>query len=131
MNKSSISRYAITAAVGVALGFGLSYLQPKSKEIEEVIKYQDRVRVVKQVVERPDGTKETTEVIEKEREVEKEKKVVVKQQPDWKVSGSVSALRVGAPVYSLSVERRIIGSLYAGVYGRSDKELGVNISFLF
>lgn len=130
MNKSNVSRYIVTAVVGAAIGFGLSSLIPGREEIKEVTKYQDRVRVVKQIVERPDGTRETTETTERDTTLDQSKQVS-KKVPDWSVGVGASLPKGPSPIYTLQVQRRILGSIYAGAYVRTDSELGVLVSFQF
>lgn len=109
------------------LGLGIligSELFPKIEK-EEVIK--ERVKRVTRIVERPDGTKET--IINEETK----KDTVKKESPvgnEWYVSMGQSMIG-GETIYTLHTSRKIIGDLYLGGYGRTDKEYGLIIGYNF
>ncbi len=121
----------------------------------EVVKYVDRevVRVEKRDVVRyvkvtkPDGTvtetheadRGTTNTAATERVVEKVvEKIVTKhvtetRSPSWLVSAGVRApLRFPlAPVYDLSVSRRILGPVFLGIQGDTALSFGLRLTVEF
>jgi len=121
---------AMAFAIGVMICLITSMFIPKEKEIKEVIKYRERVRTVKKIVERPDGTKETTETTDTARSFDQDKSLKVTNRPDWNI-GVASSLNSSIPVYSLIVQRRILGNLHMGVYGQTDSTIGALISYSF
>ena len=136
MNKTKIIVLIIVSALSYSIG---NYIGKKAlkREIEivEVEKVQERVRTVTRIVEQPDGTKET--IIEEKRETDtvrdtKSKEVVSAYLPQWSVGLGYSLIgKDGIPVYTLNIDRRIFADLFAGVYGRTDKELGISLRFEF
>ncbi len=124
---SKIKTALIALVVGLLIGGSLAYLKPAN--VKEVVKFKEKTRTVTKVVERPDGTKETT--IVKDSEIQHESKRTQSGLPDWTVLASTSLNNPGTPVYTLSVYRRILGTLAVGAYARSDRELGVGVSYSF
>lgn len=115
------------------------------KEIEKVV-YRENRHVNTKIIEtiKPDGTivketyivDETVVFVDKEKEVERIKeamKIVETQKPQWKVSASTNILGKDKPldVYQLSVDRRILGPIFVGIYGRTDKEFGAGVGIEF
>lgn len=135
---------AILIAAGVGYGFG-RYVQPAKVEIkkEEVIKEVETTKkdivIVEKETHLPDGTvikekkteDKSTEVVKKE-EKTKESTVTTNEKPQWKVQ-ALAGLELGTvgPVYGAGVERRILGPFFAGVYGKTNKEVGASLSFEF
>ena len=110
-------------------------LLPAKIKIEEhlVTEVQERVIVHTRIVERPDGTKET--IIDEERNTDSrsESSKVTTSLPVYSVrlSQSISGEYAQKTVYTLGIDRKLIGSLSVGVYGRTDKELGATLSYSF
>lgn len=101
----------------------------KSKSTEKVVEtvYVDReVKVVE------------TKVVD--REVTKEKRVETRR-PDWRISAfaGVNVADPGfkptppyvSPVLGLGVERRMIGPVHVGIFGMTNKTVGLSASFEF
>lgn len=112
---------------GIALGVVLTlyYLKP---ETIKVTKTQETERVFTRIVERPDGSKVTE--ITKATNKKKEASTVSTRKNDY-IVGVSSSLNNAVPVQSLYLQRRIILDLYAGVYIRTDSEIGFIISYSF
>jgi len=138
MNKKQLAvAFLLVAAAGVAAG---RYINPRveikveehTKEVE-VVK-RDVKTVIKQV-ERPDGTKETETTIEDKTRSETQKesdkessKIVSNEKAQWKISAHlVPKEGLLGPVYGASVERRILGPIFAGAFGNTDKVFGLSV----
>lgn len=129
--KSKIIGYVIAMVVGAG---ACMYFDKDIHEIEEKIVYRDRVRtVVKEVItEKPDGTR----IIERETNKDEvkdsvsTKKESIPTKKNWAV-GVKYDLFSHEPVWTAEVQRRVIGDIYAGAYGRTDGIVGVGITILF
>lgn len=125
-----ISSYIIVLAIGGALG---TYFDA-SHTIEEKIVTRDRTRtIIKEVItENPDGTKVTERTTDKKEKsdtkVAKKESIPVKK--NWSV-GVKYDLFSDKPVWTAEVQRRILGDIYAGAYGRTDGIIGVGVTILF
>lgn len=125
-----ISSYIIVLAIGAGIG---TYFDAKHT-IEEKIVYKDRVKTeIKEVIkEAPDGTKITERTIykdeKKDTKIAKKEGIPVKK--DWAVGVKYDLLPVGEPVWTAEVQRRILGDIYVGAYGRTDGVAGVSITIL-
>jgi len=134
MSKTKISIVVISL---VLLSSVLTYFfAPKKVEYKEKIKVvevvKQEVRTITKFEKRPDGT--TTKTITEETINENKKssskelsKKITPIKKDWFVTGTYSIDND----YSISVQRRIILDLYAGIYARSDKEIGITVSYSF
>lgn len=134
MNNLKIA--SVTLLLGVALGaiVAKTYF-PEVKEVQtekEIIKTD--VKVVTRVVERPDGTKET--IIEStDKTVKREDKTSSKtnrKQPDYKANVIVKySFEDKKESYGALVETRLAGPLFLGVYGDTEKNVGVSVGLEF
>lgn len=140
-------KYIVIAVLAVGgLGYATGrYLQPAKVEIRieekikevEVVKHD--VRTVIREVTRPDGTKETETVIEdktqesRQKESErKEEKIVTNDKPQWKANVLLTTKQgLLGPAYGASVERRILGPIFAGAFANTDKVIGVTVGIEF
>lgn len=154
-NKYKILGVALLLLVAYALG---KYTQPAivvtKVETHEVIKYVEKETKTKQnnkdivIVETryPDGTvkKEThivdkgTVVIDKSKEGSSEKDsssttVVSYNKPQWKAAAllGITDYSLDNRVYGLEVERRILGPIFVGAWGLTNKTIGVSAGLEF
>lgn len=143
---------AVLLLCGACFGAG-RYLTPDKvvHEIEEKI-----VEVTKEVVKEigktqthiietdyPDGrhVKETfildekTVVIEKDKFneiIKHEKEVIENSKPQWAIGGSTGFnIDERKQDYGIQVERRILGNIWGGAYGKTDKDIGVMLKMEF
>lgn len=139
-------KLGVGAIIVFAVGAGTAlYVRPATvvTKTEEVVKEVDRVKkdvvVVEHEVKRPDGTVEidrtttdkSTETSKKESDT-KSSTVVTNAKPQWKAQALAGlSLDKLVPVYGAGVERRIIGPISAGVWGTTDRNLGVSVSLEF
>lgn len=131
--KTIISLSVILILVSSALTY---FFGPKKVEYKEKIKLVEvvktEVRLVTRKEKRPDGTTIETTIQEQIKEdiKTKDKEVAKKVTPikrDWFVTASISTDKD----YTISVQRRIVFDIYAGIYARSDKEIGLAVSYSF
>ena len=110
-------------------------LLPAKIKIEEhlVTEVQERVIVHTRIVERPDGTKETIIEERKDTDTRTESSKVTTGLPVYSVrlSQSISGEYANKTVYTLGIEKKLLGSLSGGIYGRTDKEYGLALSYSF
>jgi len=137
----NIKAVGIGAVILLALGFlGGRYVAPPKEVIKtevqekEVIK-KDVVTVTK-VITRPDGTKEevTTTTDKSQERKNKTTEILAKTgaEKQWHISAGLErASLTSANIYSLQVERRILGPFSAGLRANSERTLGVVIGAEF
>lgn len=135
---------AILVAAGLGYAFG-RYAQPAKEVIKtvEVVKtvtvvQHDTVTVTKQI-KKPDGTTETDTVItDKDVDItntaikDTSSETITNVKPQWKLSGqggyNFSSFN---KVYGAEVDRRILGPIFLGAWGNSDRAAGIAISVEF
>lgn len=136
MLKMNFKSIGIVLALLVSVSAAQYYFGPKKVEYKEKIKLVEvervEVRTITRNEKRSDGTQITTitkeEIKEDKKDLSKEvEKKVTPIKKDWFVTGTYSI----DDNYSLAVQRRILFDIYAGVYARSDKEIGLAVSFQF
>ena len=131
----------IAVAVALIVGFGLgSQLMPKTKvetvEVEKEVVRKDIVTVVKEVV-RPDGTKETTSTTTDKSKEQKSTASTTKVQAakyHASLSASPSDISLSNIRYTLSLEKRILGDIFAGASVSRDNfetRLGLSVGLEF
>lgn len=134
----NLKTYIIGGVVLLAVGFGIGrYTVPEHLEeqtsTETDSKKEDTVIVREE--KRPDGTviKETTKTSKKEESKKEETiKIVENHKPNWKASALAGYnLEAGRPVYGAAVDRRILGNIFLGVWGTTDKQVGASVSLEF
>lgn len=146
MNKYLKIALGVLVAAGLGYAFG-RYAQPAKIEIKKELQVKEievtkkNVVVVTHEEKRPDGTVITdTRTVDTSTEAtnrnstSKESTVVTNLKPQWKVGGAAGVkyneVRMEA-VYTIGVERRILGPIFVGAYGRTDKEVGLSVSVEF
>lgn len=145
----SILAILITLAVGLGLGYYFAPVKLKIEQKEvikevEKIKYKENKNINTKIVETiyPDGriVKETYIVdqsvvfIEKDKQLDKITENKTEKdgiKPQWFVKASTNLIPKLNSIYQVDVNRKIIGSIYLGVYGRTDKEIGIGVGLEF
>ena len=122
--------YIVVAACAVALTLWLSPTKIEEKIVTDV---RERVIVRTIIKERPDGTKVT--IIDERRDTvyhQDYSKITTRAQNTsiW-LSQSLSGEHAGRTIYTLGITKHLLGGLSGGLYGRSDKEIGVLLSYSF
>lgn len=103
-------------------------------EIKQQIVERNNIRTITKVVEKPTGEKETiTEVIDNSTKTANSSQNHVQyKNSEWLLGASIgSKVLTIEPIYTLRIDRRIIGPIFAGAYGRTDGELGLSITMEF
>jgi hypothetical protein len=97
----------------------------------------DHVTTVVVTKELPNGEKDTTTtttdntvVDDKTNANASTSTTISNVKPQWKVQAlaGLNGNNITVPVYGADIERRIIGPISAGLYGNSNKEVGLSIS---
>lgn len=122
--------------LGISFAYG-RYSAPKSTEIKEITK--EVVKTEKEYVirdiKKPDGTTvhEVVEVNKTEQsKVESSDTKVTVKKPDYKVSIIPQySFDTNKITYGGSVEKRISGPIFVGIYADSDKRIGLSVGVEF
>lgn len=141
-------KLALAALLIGGLGYAAGrYVQPAKVEIKKEVEVKEVEVTRKNIVtvtheeKRPDGTvitdsrteDKSTEATRTDTK-SKESTTITNVKPQWKVSGGagVKYNEISLqPVYTVGVERRILGPIFVGAYGRTDKEVGLSVSVEF
>lgn len=121
----------ISLLVGAAAGVYVT--KRYMPEVQTVEKEVAKEKIVERIVERtnPDGSKEkTTERTETRRE-EKAKSEAPQALAQWRAGAALGIDKDMQRQYQVTVERRLIGPVWAGAYGHSRGEAGVILSIEF
>ena len=135
---------AALAIVGIAL---LSYatgryMQPAKvvtkivTETKEIVVVKNDVQTVTHEVDHPDGTVEkTTTTVDKSQEtIAKESRTDIEQtktnqKPQWLIGAQLTPQSGPlGPVYGAEVQRRIIGPIFVGAFGNTNRTVGLSVS---
>lgn len=129
MSKKTVFVLCLVSASLASYATKKMYPDVKKEVVERVVSKDKIVTVTKEVV-RPDGTRETDTIKTEDKLQVKDNSTLITEvrQSDWHISLGYTLKQ---QVYQLGVERRILGPLFLGAYGRSDKSLGVSLSFEF
>lgn len=131
-------KLAILAIVSIISGVAGYRIAGRGKRVEtktEVVREQVVVKdkIVTRTVERPDGTKETVKVetLDRVKDLTKNRseRVLKPLKKEWRVGAQLALVEPN--VVTLNVERRMLWDVWAGVYARTDKEVGLSLSFEF
>lgn len=134
-----MNKHIVVAVVGIAALIG-AYLYGKSQaetitEVKEVEKIVEKRDVVTEIVEiiRPDGTKETVTVIQDKTVIDKLKETETKAgKNNWFVAAGLGYnVNNFERTYQIDVNRRVLGDIFVGVYGSTNKDIGVKVGFEF
>lgn len=137
----------IQLLVALAVGYGLGrYLQPAEvrTETKEVVKEVEKIKrdivIVEREIKNPDGTitidrrteDKSEEAVTRDKKSESES-IVKAAKPDWKVDviAQASKLEPSPESYGVHVSRRILGSVFIGAYGDTNKKFGLSVGYEF
>jgi hypothetical protein len=128
----------IALIVGLLLGGGLgTFLFPQTKEkiveVEKEVVVKDVVTVTR-IVTRPDGTKEElVTVTDKTKENKTATSTKTVSKSNWHVSASAKTKldKLQIDIYTVQIEKRIIGDIFLGVNASTDKTVGLTIGLEF
>ena len=129
MGLKDLLALLIAASIGSGVGY---YFAPGKVKIVEKVQIKNNIKTVEVIKKDPAGnetkTVTTVDLSQSESAKQTEKN---RAQRDWLVGGGSSWQLNGKQTIMVSVQRRIIGELYFGVYGSSDKSAGLGLSFRF
>jgi hypothetical protein len=131
----------------IAIGYGAGrYVQP-AKVVTKVQTVtvtndvvHDHIVTVTHTVVQPNGEKDTTTTTSNESIIDDQTStktnsstVTTYNKPQWKVQGlaGLSLNSLSTPIYGIGVERRILGPVFVGAYGKSNSEAGLSLSLEF
>lgn len=133
VNKLSI----ICLISGLALGAAITrYYWPKIEQqtvVQEKVVTRADVRTVTRTIEVPGKREVITEIIDNSTVVaDKRLKSTTYKQSDWILGAGAGVKSLNGDInYNLSINKRIIGPVFAGIYGRTDRELGLQLMLEF
>lgn len=119
--------------LGVAIGRFATPAKIVEKVVEkEVIKESLHKDEVKTIVKNKDGSSTTTIHVVEDKKSTATKDVeafkeVSSEKEQWLISASAKTTLPFAVSYGVHVQRRILGPIYVGVVGFSDKSAGISI----
>jgi hypothetical protein len=130
--KVKIASHLVALVMGGLLAW--KYVDYGKHTVKEKVVYKDRINtVIREVIaESPDGTRVTKREITKV-ETSKMKATKAESKPTkkrWAV-GIQRELLVPDGAAQLSVQRRVFGDIYAGVYGNTNGSVGLSVTILF
>ncbi len=123
----------IILLIGIGYSIG-RYIQPAKIVTKTEIVVKEHVHTVTVTVTKPDGTKTTTTTQDDDKSTkDKSSTITTLDKPSWKVAGlaGLSLNNLTAPIYGGQIERRIIGSVSAGVWGLNNGTGGVSLGIQF
>lgn len=130
MKKRYVALIAVVA-LGVGVGIGVTQAPTKIQEVEKVVEKKNVVTIVKET-KKPDGTIEKkTTIKDKSSTVKDTAKLIENKRADWKASGLVGISTKGEQVYGISIDRRILGNVFVGVWGHTGATAGISVGMEF
>jgi len=131
----NIKIFAISVLAALVLGLWLGKSQfprTETKVVEKEVVKRDVVTVTKEVV-RPDGTKETiTTSTDKSQSVADKASSVATAVPQWHVSAALKRESLTGPdIYALTIERRMLGPVHAGITVDTKQTVGLVVGMEF
>lgn len=125
-----LKRFWFWPAIAViSFVLGMKFCPKPTEKIESID--NTREHVVTTIKERRDGSKETRIVERRTKKSQRSEVRVIKPQWSVGVQADSEAITGGNGTYTFRVERRVLGDLYIGGYGSTDKEYGVSLSYQF
>jgi hypothetical protein len=127
-----IRSISISFLAGLAVATIVCLRYKPAPEVKTRTEYKrDVVTIIKEVT-KPDGTTERETTITDNTERSKDKSAPVRIKPDFMIQGGVGTKFNGEKeVYTVAVSKRVFMDIFVGVYGRTDKELGVLVGLEF
>lgn len=138
----SIRLYVLMGSLLLVIGYTIGYLTIPQKIVTKTVIETKTVTVTQHdiqtvVIEKPDGTKTTTTIdksVDTSKSVtdESKTKVVENGRPQWKVAIDLSPNNSQLEYfYGARIERRILGPIFVGAFGNTDKTFGLSIGVEF
>lgn len=132
--QSSFKYYLLALLVCTGLGYAFGrYHQPAQQDSKVTDSIKKETETTDVIIKRPDGTIETSHSVTVINEHDKSKQVITSnEKPQYKVSALMGFDYDNSKrVYGAAIERRIVGPVSAGLWGTTNKEIGVSLSVEF
>lgn len=127
-NKVLLLIIIVSIGAGIALE---KQLIAVNKETDTSTVNNDVVTVIKEKKNK-DGTSETdTTITDHSKTEDKKIQVIASEPPNWFVQGGVGLDTGLTQIYTLSINRRILGPIFVGVWGSTQKSAGVSVALQF
>jgi hypothetical protein len=132
--KQTLIISVVALLIGIAAGSQLfPTVKTKEVEVEKQVIVKDIITVTK-VVTKPDGTTEsTTTTTDKTKENKSATNTKTVAAPNWHASIAVNTdnIALNNLVYTVQVERRVLGDLFIGANVSTDKTVGLSLGASF
>lgn len=138
----SIRLYVLIGLLLIVIGYAVGYYTLPEKVITKTVTETKTITVVQHdtktiTVIKPDGTKVIT-VVDKSVDTTKEDqkqsntKIVENGKPQWKVGVDLTPRNPQlGHFYGARVDRRILGPVFVGAFGNTDRTLGLSLGVEF
>ncbi len=130
--NSKTSWIIITCLLSLALLWALA--NPKIEYKEKIVtRTQERVKTLTKIVESPDGSKVTIIDSDTSRNTETIAERKQKSGGGWQIIATMTQDKISDPTprWGLGVSRDLFLGLSGGLYGTSDKEYGLVLTYSF
>lgn len=129
--KLDIKITLLAILITAAITYYFTNKQNSSTVTAETEKQQNNVTTITKEIVKVDGTKETIITVVDKTKISTDKKsvTVIAKVPQYLISANVYGL--GVQTYALSVQKRVLPSVLAGVSVNSKRELGLVLSMEF
>lgn len=131
MKKRTIALIFLSAiAVSYSVG---RYLQPEKVVVKEVEVIKRDVKTVVKTIKQPDGTIIRERTTEDKTQTNKSNETVVTNQGSKVRINAIAgwSFEHKKEIYGLMVQKDILGPISVGVFGMSDKTIGVTVGISF
>jgi len=127
-----IKTVVLVGVVGMLCG---AYIEKQfdgsAKLSDETTINKDIITIIKKKKNKDGSTETDTKIVDKSKEKEKVVQVAPAKAPDWFISAGIGLSKDMSKVYVGSVNRRILGPVYIGVWGTTQQSAGASIALQF
>ncbi len=129
MNMTMVKVGIAIVALGGAFALGYNSA-PKKADTVETVKENRDVSINTREVIKPDGTIVRTSKTKDKTKIDSKSETTI-SKPNWKVSGLVGIDSDKRTIYGASVDRRILGNVFVGVWANTAKMGGLSVGMEF
>lgn len=127
-NKALVLVVIASIGVGVALEEKLLGI---AKETDTSKVSNDITTVIKEKKNKDGSIEKDTTIVDKSRQEQSKIVIVPMAPPNWLVGGELGLTKDITNVYTLYVNRRILGPVFVGIWASSQQSAGVSLALLF